>query len=96
MQPSIFNVRVPLPAHDEVFLMNTMTDAQLIVSSDVAALLDRYATEQPGAIADGEREAFELLEDNGFLVADRASDRRNLDQYFTSIRRDTTRLGVTV
>ena len=96
MQPSIFNVRVPLPAHDEVFLMNTMTDAQLIVSSDVAALLDRYATDQPGAIADGEREAFDLLEDNGFLVADRASDRRNLDQYFTSIRRDTTRLGVTV
>ena len=96
MQPSIFNVRVPLPAHDEVFLMNTMTDAQLIVSSDVAALLDRYATEQPGAIADGEREAFDLLEDNGFLVADRASDRRNLDQYFTTIRRDTTQLGITV
>ena len=41
MQPSMFNLRVPLPARDEVFLMNTLTDAQLVVSRDVAALLDR-------------------------------------------------------
>jgi hypothetical protein len=41
MQPSIFNVRVPIDGRDDVFLMNTLTDAQLIVSSDVAALLDR-------------------------------------------------------
>ena len=43
MQPSMFNVRVPLDAigSDDVFLMNTFTDAQLIVSRDVAALLDR-------------------------------------------------------
>ena len=41
MQPSMFNVRVPLEDQNEVFLMNTFTDAQLIVSSDVAALLDR-------------------------------------------------------
>ena len=42
MQPSMFNVRVPLDERgDEVFLMNTLTDAQLIVSPDVAALLDR-------------------------------------------------------
>ncbi len=41
MQPSMFNLRVPLPARDEVFLMNTLTDAQLVVSPDVAALLDR-------------------------------------------------------
>src|ERR1700680_4862400 len=96
MQPSIFNVRVPLPAHDQVFLMNTMTDAQLIVSPDVAALLDRYATGQHGSIADGEREAVDLLEENGFLVEDRASERRSLDEYFTSFRRDTSVLGVTV
>ena len=37
MQPSIFNIRVPLPERDEVFLMNTLTDAQLVVSPDVAA-----------------------------------------------------------
>ena len=41
MQPSMFNVRVPLEDRNEVFLMNTFTDAQLIVSRDVAALLDR-------------------------------------------------------
>ena len=41
MQSSMFNLRVPLTARDEVFLMNTLTDAQLVVSSDVAALLDR-------------------------------------------------------
>src|SRR4051794_4293225 len=34
MQPSIFNLRVPLPGND-VFLMNTLTDAQLVVSPDV-------------------------------------------------------------
>ena len=48
-----------------------MSDAQLIVSSDVAALLDRYATGQPGGAADSEREAIDLLEENGFLVEDR-------------------------
>ena len=43
MQPSMFNLRVPLPARDEVFLMNTLTDAQLVVSRDVAEMLDRFA-----------------------------------------------------
>ena len=91
MQSSMFNLRVPLPAHDDVFLMNTMSDAQLIVSSDVAALLDRYATEQPRIIADSEREAVDLLEENGFLVENRAADRRSLDEFFTSFRRDRDR-----
>ena len=45
MQPSIFNVRVPLPARNEVFLMNTLTDAQLMVSPEVTDLLDRFAGE---------------------------------------------------
>ena len=43
MQPSMFNVRVPLDGRDDVFLMNTFTDAQLIVSRDVADVLDRIA-----------------------------------------------------
>ena len=29
MQPSMFNVRVPLADRNEVFLMNTFSDAQL-------------------------------------------------------------------
>ena len=74
MQPSMFNLRVPLPARDEVFLMNTLTDAQLLVSSDVAALLDRcVATTNPvGGFRADEWDAFKVLADNGFLVASRA------------------------
>ena len=40
MQPSMFNVRVPLEDRSDVFLMNTFTDAQLIVTRDVADLLE--------------------------------------------------------
>jgi len=52
MQASIFNIRVPLKERDDVFLMNTLTDAQLIVSPDVAALLDRTSFD---AVNDDER-----------------------------------------
>ena len=38
MKSSIFNLRVPLG--DDTFLMNTLTDAQVILSSDATALLD--------------------------------------------------------
>src|ERR1700730_17752897 len=98
MQSSIFNLRVPLLARDEVFLMNTITDAQLVVSSDVAVLLDRahngeLATVQP---SDEERAALELLWDNGFLVESREADRRRLDQYLTEVKGNTDELNVTV
>ena len=46
MQASRFNVQVPVPNKDEVFLMNTFSDAQLLVSSDVAGLLDRVSRGQ--------------------------------------------------
>ena len=51
MQPSLFNIRVPLPDRDEVFLMNTLTDAQLVVSPDVARLLDRADAGDSGSNA---------------------------------------------
>src|SRR6185295_17964610 len=61
MQASMFNVRVPLDSAatgGDVFLMNTFTDAQLIVSRDVAALLDRVGGEGDlAAFSGGEREA---------------------------------------
>jgi uncharacterized protein len=95
MQSSIFNLRVPLPERDEVFLMNTLTDAQLVVSPDVAALLDRCAAEAPG-FTDEEREAVDLLREHGFLVDSREDDRRALDEYFASIRQDASELQVTV
>jgi len=68
MQPSMFNLRVPLEARDDVFLMNTLTDAQLIVSSDVAALLDRAAQGEfvGSTTSTEEREALDLLRENGF------------------------------
>jgi uncharacterized protein len=100
MQPSMFNVRVPIaasPAADDVFLLNTITDAQLVVSGDVAALLDRVAG---GAALDGfgddERSALDILADQGFLVADRAADRAALDHYFTSVTGDSSELHITV
>src|SRR5437773_8423042 len=94
MQPSTFNLRVPLPARDEVFLMNTLTDAQLIVSSDVAAMLDR--ADDVDALDDEAREAFTVLSEHGFLVADHDVDRRALDRYFDAVRNDDTQLRVTV
>jgi uncharacterized protein len=99
MQTSIFNLRVPLPERDEVFLMNTLTDAQLVVSPDVAALLDRVGA--PGASAAGgfgagELEALEQLRDNGFIVSDRQTERQDLDRFFTRVTSSTDELNITV
>ena len=97
MQPSVFNVRVPLPNRDDVFLMNTLTDAQLLVSPDVTALLDRIASlESFDALTGEERETADLLQENGFLVADRQSDHRALDRYFASVTSDSSELHITV
>src|SRR6476469_6682660 len=100
MQPSIFNIRVPLPERDEVFLMNTLTDAQLVVSPDVARLLDRAdatATRESEAIFNLEElEALDLLRDNGFLVTDRQSERLDLDRYFARVTSDRSELHITV
>src|SRR5262245_13839040 len=99
MQPSIFNVRVPLADRDEVFLMNTFTDAQLIVSREVSELLDRigrgYSFDPDGT--DHEvREAFTTLAENGFIVESREADRRNIEQFFNEFRAGQDQLRVTV
>jgi uncharacterized protein len=97
MQTSIFNLRVPLPERDEVFLMNTLTDAQLVVSSDVAALLDRVgATGASAGEGAGEIEAIEQLRDNGFIVSDRQTERQDLDRFFTRVTSSTDELNITV
>ncbi|MFL6280754.1 MAG: radical SAM protein, partial [Vicinamibacterales bacterium] len=75
--------------------MNTLTDAQLVVSSDVAALLDR-ASEGAWTVSNEEREALDLLRENGFLVKDRAEDRRALDTYLSSVKSSTDELNVTL
>ncbi|HUK32635.1 MAG TPA: radical SAM protein [Vicinamibacterales bacterium] len=93
MQASIFNIRVPLKDRNDVFLMNTLTDAQLVVSPDVAALLDRAAFDD---LTENEREAVDLLSENGFFVPDYESDRRNLDDYFHRIKYSGHELHITV
>jgi len=93
MKSSIFNLRVPL-ADDDVFLMNTLTDAQAIVSSDVAALLDAPVDLDQ---LDGEsRRAFDELVENGFLTPGRDHDRESLNRYLDQITSDTSELNVTV
>jgi uncharacterized protein len=95
MQSSIFNLRVPLPEQDEVFLMNTITDAQIVVSSDVAALLDRLPVDGV-ARSDAERDALGVLWENGFLVDSHEADRQRLDVYLSDVKSNTAELNVTV
>ena len=101
MQASMFNVRVPLPERNEVFLMNTFTDAQLLVTPDVPALLDRLADEEEDAalnalLTDEERATLTQLAEHGFVVRNRAEERDALESYFRTIRDDTDQLRVTV
>jgi uncharacterized protein len=95
----MFNLRVPLETSDDVFLMNTLTDAQLVVSRDVAALLDRAA--HGGFVGTSpsshdEQEALDLLRENGFLVENRTDDRRALDDYLAGVKSNTEELNVTL
>jgi uncharacterized protein len=94
----MFNLRVPLEARDEVFLMNTLTDAQLIVSRDVAALMDRLPSGDAAPATPGteEREAIDVLWENGFLVESRAADRHALDTYLDAVKSNTDELNVTI
>ena len=94
MQASMFNVRVPLDDRNEVFLMNTFTDAQLIVSRDVVELLDRVEGYEPATAI--ERETLGQLVENGFVVADRATEREDLKTFFREVREGTDTLRVTV
>lgn len=99
MELSAFNVRVPFPSRDEVFLMNMLTDAQAVVSNDVAALLDRLTAVPPGNVSgltDVEQEALAELAEQGFVVADRAAERLALERHFRDIREDASLLKITV
>jgi uncharacterized protein len=95
MQPSMFNVQVPLAERNEVFLMNTFSDAQLLVSTDVAGLLERIARGD-ARFDEVERETIQALSENGFLVESRERERHALRDYFTNVREDTERLKITV
>jgi uncharacterized protein len=98
MQPSMFNVRVPLPERGNVFLMNTFSDAQLLVSEDVVSLLDSLEADRavPREYTADERSALESLTEQGFIVKNRAAERDTLDQFFQDFREDTGQLRITV
>ena len=95
MQPSRFNVQVPLADRNEVFLMNTFSDAQLLVTPDVASLLDRVALPHQTFSA-GERDTIESLVENGFVVASRDEEHKAVGEYFDRGRNDTEQLRVTI
>ena len=82
MQPSMFNVRVPLDDRNDVFLMNTFTDAQLIVSREVADVLDRVGTRTASSRTTS-ASAIDTLVENGFVVESREADRQALEEFFT-------------
>ena len=94
MQSSMFNVRVPLEGSGDVFLMNTFTDAQLIVSRDVVDLIDRVHLADD--FSPVERETIEQLTEHGFLVRDRQGERDDLRAFFRDVREGTDTLKVTV
>jgi uncharacterized protein len=98
MQPSMFNVRVPLPDRGEVFLMNTFTDAQLLVSTDVVTLLDSLERRDAASprFNPEEQAAIESLTTHGFVVDSRAAERARLDEFFHDYRESTNQLRVTV
>jgi uncharacterized protein len=96
MQPSMFNVQVPIPERNEVFLMNTFSDAQVLVSTDVPALLERLAAGERDGFNDEERDTIAALAENGFLVANRDAERRGLEEYFRNVREDADQLKLTV
>ena len=64
--------------------MNTFTDAQLIVSRDVAALLDRVGTADAGALTATSATALATLSEHGFIVDDREAERQQIEQYFAT------------
>jgi uncharacterized protein len=97
MQPSMFNVRVPLEGRADVFLINTFTDAQLVVSRDVTDLLDRL--EGGAAWTPATREEHDTiaqLAEHGFVVENRDAERHDLRNFFREVREGTDTLKITV
>ena len=98
MQASLFNVRVPLANGSDVFLMNTLSDAQIVVPSSIAELLDSFETprEVSSDEAAGEDDTLRTLAELGFLVSDRARERQDLEDFFHDIREDASQVRLTV
>jgi uncharacterized protein len=98
VRASLFNVPVPLDHTDDVFVLNTFTDAQAVVSRDVAALLARLAHDDLSTdrLSAAERAALEALRAEGFLVSSHDTERTMVREHFARQRDDTSQLRVTV
>lgn len=94
MAPSLFNLRVPLPG-DQVFLWNTLTDAEAIVTSDVAALLEAPPGEHVPLDAET-REALLTLTEHGFLTNGRDADRLALAEHLHAVTHDRSELHISI
>ena len=97
MRSSAFNLRVPMATGD-VFLLNTLTDAQVVVSCDVVALLDRLdagTLHEPSPATD-EGAALETLASHGFVVRTLAAERAALESNLGAFREDTSQLRITI
>jgi hypothetical protein len=92
MAASIFNLRVPVPG-GQVFLWNTLTDAEVMVTGDVAALLDAPPRSLAPIDADT-REALSTLTEHGFLTDGRDADRLALAQYLHTVTHDRSELHI--
>ena len=99
MRPSAFNLRVPLPDGD-VFLMNTLTDAQLIVSRDVVGAARPRRRRRPGARRLVDADEREALDTARGATASSSRPRRRARGARRVLRRrsasDTSQLRVTV
>jgi len=91
----MFNVQVPLPERDQVFLLNTFSDAQIVASADVQGLLDRIAQGER-TFAPEEQDTVSALVDNGFVVESRDDEQRALRDYFINVREDSELMKLTV
>ncbi|WP_239490581.1 radical SAM/SPASM domain-containing protein [Luteitalea sp. TBR-22] len=96
MRASRFTLSTPLPGSDEVFLFNTLTESQIVVSPDVVDLIARVDRGEPVAGTRTTREAIRQLAELGFLVESAEAEQRALEAFFRDIREDATHLRVTV
>jgi uncharacterized protein len=98
VRASLFNVTVPLPGTDDVFLMNTFTDAQVRVSRDVVDLLDAIdaAPVDVAMLSPEDQQAIDTLAAHGFLVEGHEQERAAVRASFEAFREDASQLRVTL
>ena len=96
MRASRFTVAAPVPGTDETFLFNSLTDTQIVVSTDVVELLARVDRGEapPGDVTS--RDAVGQLTELGFLVESRDAEDRALEAFFRDVREDASHLRVTL